>query len=78
MYDWLIGKLVEVPIIVFQIFSLVQVANEATSSWSEFVVVTTKEPKLIRGKTKLAIIFYTLPLPIEPMEVLVVVVNIQV
>ncbi len=77
-YDWLINKLIEVPRIVFHAFSLVQIGNVVTSSWSELVAIIVKEPKLIRGGAKLAIIFYTFPLPIKPMEVPIVVVNIQV
>ncbi len=48
----------------------------ATSSWSEHVVTSTKEPKPIRGGAKLAIVPYTLLLPIEPMEVPIVISNI--
>jgi hypothetical protein len=48
-----------------------------TSSRSEHVT-TTKEPKPIKGGVKLAIVPYTLLLPIEHVEVPVVISNIQV
>jgi hypothetical protein len=44
----------------------------ATSSLNKPIVTTIKEPKPIKGRMELAIILYTLLLPIEPMEVLVV------
>jgi hypothetical protein len=44
-YDWLTGKLVEIPINIFQTFSLVQVVNVATSSQSELVVNIIEEPE---------------------------------
>jgi len=78
MYDWLSCKLVEIPINVFHTFSPMQIGNVTISSQSELVVITIKWPKLMKRRAKSAIIFYTLPLPIEPMEVHVVVVNIQV
>jgi hypothetical protein len=78
MYDWLTCKLFEILINVFHTFSHVQVGNVTTSSQSELVVITNEEPKQVRRGSKLAIISYTLPLPIEPMEVHVVVVNSQV
>jgi hypothetical protein len=43
----------------------------ATSSQNEHVVITTEELEPIRKGTKLAIIFYNLSLPTEPMEILV-------
>jgi hypothetical protein len=46
-----------------------------TSFWNELIVITTKELKPIKGRTELAIVFYTLPLSIKFMEVLVIVVN---
>ncbi len=42
-YDQLISTLIEVPIIVFQKFSLVQATIVATSFRNELVVTTTKE-----------------------------------
>jgi hypothetical protein len=44
----------------------------ATSFQSKHVVTTTKKPKPIKGGAKLVIVPYTLILPIEPMEVLIV------
>jgi len=55
----------------------VQSAIMSTSSQNELFVTTTKELEPIRGGAELAIIPYTLPLPIEPMEILVVF-NIEV
>lgn len=48
----------------------------ATSSWSEFVIIINEEPKPIKGGGEMAIISHTLPLPIEPMEVPIVIVSI--
>jgi hypothetical protein len=47
----------------------------ATSSRNEFVVITNEEPKPIKGGAKMAIISYTLPLPIEPVEIPIVIVS---
>ncbi len=58
--------------------SHVQVTTVATSSWNEPVIITTEEPKPIRGGIELAIVSYTLPLPIKSMEIPIVVVNTQV
>ncbi len=55
-YDQLISKLVEVPVIAFQKFSLVQATIVATSSRSELMVTTTKELEPIRGGAKVAIV----------------------
>jgi hypothetical protein len=44
----------------------------ATSFWSKPIVTTNEEPKPIRGRIELAIVPYTLFLPIEPMEMHVV------
>jgi hypothetical protein len=76
MYDQITSKLVEVIIIISHKFSPMQVATVVTSFLNEHVVTNTKEPKLIKGGAKLAIVSYTLFLPIESMEILVVVVNI--
>ncbi len=55
-----------------------QATNVATSSRSKLVVITNEEPEPIKGGVEMAIISYTLPLPIEPMEVPIVIVRIQV
>jgi hypothetical protein len=54
-----------------------QPTSIVTSSQSEPFVTTTEKPKPIRGGIELAIVFFTLPLPKELMEILVVVINIQ-
>jgi hypothetical protein len=74
-YDRLIGKLVEVSIIIFHKFSFVQVATVATSFRNEPIVNITKEPEHIRRGAEHAIVSYTFPMPIQPMEVHVVTIN---
>jgi len=56
----------------------VQITIADTNSWSEPIVISTKELQLIRGGAELTIGFCTLSLPIKFVEVLVVVVSIQV
>ncbi len=73
--DQFSSKLDEVFIIVSQ---PVQITIADTNSWSEPIVISTKEPQLIRGGAELTIGFCTLSLPIKFVEVLVVVVSIQV
>jgi len=75
-YDQVTSKLVEVPINLFQKLSPMQATIVTTSYQNEFVVITNEEPKPIRGGTKMAIISYTLPLPIELVEVPIVIVSI--
>jgi hypothetical protein len=77
-YDQLISKLVEVLVNVLHKGSHVQPTSVTTSSQSKLVITTTEEPKPIKRGAKLAIISCTLPLSIEPMEVLVIVFNTQV
>jgi hypothetical protein len=74
-YDQVIGKLVEIPINVFQKNSPMQTTNVATSSQSKLVVIINEEPKPIKGGIKMAIISYTLPLPTKPVEIPIVTVN---
>ncbi len=74
-YDWFNDKLDEVPIIVSQ---PVQVVTTNMNSQSEPSVTTTEEPKPIRGGVKLTIVYCILFLPIQSVEVFVVVINIQV
>jgi hypothetical protein len=64
-YDQINGKMAEVPVIIFYKFSFVQAAIVVTSFQNEHVVTTTKKPKPIRGKTKLAIVSCTSSLPMN-------------
>jgi hypothetical protein len=75
-YDHVTSKLVEVPINVFQKLSPMQATIVATSYRNEFVVITNEEPKPIRGRTEMAIISYTLPLPTKLVEVPIVIISI--
>ncbi len=77
-YDCLINKLIEVHVNVFQKNSHVQVTDVVTSFWSEPIVTIIKKLEPIKWGVELAIVSCTLPLPIEPMEILVVVVSIPV
>ncbi len=72
-YDWFNNKLVKVPINVSQKFSPMEATIIATSSQSEHVVTTIDKPKSIKGRAKLTIVSCTLSLPIESMEVPIVV-----
>jgi hypothetical protein len=56
----------------------VKATNVTTSFWSELVVTTIEELEPIRGGTKTSIISCTLFLPIETMEIPIVVVSIHV
>jgi hypothetical protein len=49
-----------------------------TSSRSEPIVTTIEEPEPIRGGAELAIVHYTLLLPIKPMKTPIIVSSIQV
>jgi hypothetical protein len=77
-YDQLTSKPIEVPVITFQKFSLVKATIIITSFQNEHVVITTKEPKPIQGGVELTIISRTLFLPIELVEVPIVVINTRV
>ncbi len=55
-----------------------QVTTIATSSRNEPIVTAIEEFEPIKGGIELAIVSCTLPLPIEPMEVPIIVVNIKV
>jgi hypothetical protein len=70
--------MVELLVTVSQKNSFMQTTIVTTNSRSEPIITNTKEPKLIKGGAKLAIVSCTLSLPIESMEVLVVVVSTQV
>jgi hypothetical protein len=69
--------LVEVLVNVFQKCSLVQLIVVATSFQIELVTIIEKHEPIIVG-AELAIVSCTLPLPIEHVEVLVVVFSIHV
>jgi hypothetical protein len=75
-YDQVTGKLVEVPINVFQKISPMQAIIVVISSQNEFVVNINGEPQPIRRGTKMAIISYTLHFPTKPVEVPTIIVNI--
>ncbi len=55
-----------------------QASIVATSIWNELIVTTIKEPKPIKGGTKLAIISYTLSLPTNYVEIPIVTISTQV
>ncbi len=76
-YDQFISKLVEVLVNVFQKKSPMQ-ATTIVISFRNELISTTEELEPIKGGTWLAIVSCALPLPTEPMEILVVVVIIQV
>jgi hypothetical protein len=66
--------LVEVLVTIFEEFSPMQATIVSTSFRSApIIITTTRKLEPIRTRIGLAIISYTLPLPIEPMEILVVV-----
>ncbi len=75
-YDQVTSKLVEIPVNVFQKISPMQTTIVATSSRNEFVVNINEELEPIWRGAKMAIIFYTLPFPIKPVEVPTIIVNI--
>jgi len=56
----------------------VQATTIATSSQNEPIVTAIEEFEPIKGGVELAIVSCTLPLPIKPMKVPIIVVNIQV
>jgi hypothetical protein len=76
-YDQLIGKLVEIPVNVFQKISHVQAVVVATSSQNEHVVNAIEKHEPIRG-AKLTIVSCTLPLPTKLVEAPIVIVSTQV
>ncbi len=73
-YDWFNDKLDDVPIIVSQ---LMQVVTTNTNSQSELIVTTTEELEPIRGGVELTIVYCILSLPIEFVEIFVVVVKFR-
>ncbi len=74
-YDQLNNKLVEAPVIVSQ---HVQVATITTSSQSAHVVTTIEELKSIKGRVELAIVSYSLYLPVKSMEIPIILVGTHV
>jgi hypothetical protein len=69
------SKLIEVLVIVSHKISFVKATIVTTKSPNELIVTTTKEPKLIKGGVELAIVPCTLFLPLQFMEMPIVVVN---